>query len=196
MNRATALSRNASCDRRQREGPMKLSTFNIQHSTRRKASILALLCAAVIAVFVLLPRGSALELYTTPPLDSKGTRIQLLIPRGWRLEMTRDSPAHTSFKWLPQPFPTWYPTWLTDALHDPHGNIWVQLSWTTIASGATSRITFGDFHVPLRAYGESGNEEGRGAWDTGYCVSDYDRPLSDWLREQSATIDSSITIVP
>src|SRR5437660_315061 len=67
----------------QREGPVNPSTIIHQHSTRRKGAILALLCAAVIAVFVLIPRGPTLELYTTPPLDSKGTRIQLLIPRGW-----------------------------------------------------------------------------------------------------------------
>src|SRR5947209_7193011 len=50
--------------------------------TRFRRFLPVILVAVGIAAFVLWPRP-ALQLYTTPPLDSKGTRIQLLIPRGW-----------------------------------------------------------------------------------------------------------------
>ena len=84
----------------------------MRRKTRFIRWIPVILVAGGIAAFVLWPRP-ALELYTTPPLDSKGTRIQLLIPRGWRTDylvasgpMEWDGPAVTSrpnvwAQWLP-----------------------------------------------------------------------------------------------
>jgi len=88
------------------------STAIHRPSTRRRWLALILIVMG-IAAFVLWPRP-ALELYTTPPLDSKGTRIQLLIPRGWylksygRLDSIDSGYADFSMAQLK----TWYPEWI------------------------------------------------------------------------------------
>ena len=55
----------------------------------RPIGIALILVAGGIAAFVLWPRP-ALVPYTSPPLDSKGTRIRLLIPRGWQPSIEGD----------------------------------------------------------------------------------------------------------
>src|SRR5438874_2604737 len=81
--------------------------------------IAVILVVGGIAAFALWSRP-ALELYTTPPLDSKGTRIQLLIPRGWHKgppgPMARFRIENYALLLADKSEP-WYPRWVQRLLH-------------------------------------------------------------------------------
>jgi len=69
-----------------------------------------MLAVVGIAAFALWPRPDLVP-YTTPPLDSKGTRIQLLIPRGWLPDASTNAPKLPEIRLIEIRELDWLPDW-------------------------------------------------------------------------------------
>ena len=86
------------------------------------AWIVALLVVGVLGVLLALSR-SPLERYVSPPLDAQGTRLELLIPRGWEREELLADSNHMSdtleVGFSPRVQHGWFAAWF-ERLFRPH----------------------------------------------------------------------------
>jgi hypothetical protein len=88
---------------------------------RRYAVLPVVLPALLVTMWLHLDRRPEMSRYISPRLDTRGTRIELLVPYGWRLdqdasvyllpgtETTLQLGAPDSFGWLPRPLRDWLP---------------------------------------------------------------------------------------
>ena len=91
--------------------------------------------------------GPALVLYTTPPLDSKGTRIQLLIPHGWKRSYLSRAGAEAIDDGRSMP---WLPDWANNLIsHD--GLILIGWSTSTDTVPDTPDYFYGEWPAVFRA---------------------------------------------
>src|SRR5438445_6850921 len=99
-----------------------------------------LLIAGGIGTFIFWPRRELVP-YTTPPLDSKGTRLRLLVPRGWSLSWVNPGDHFCNVMIQPTVEKSWLPAWAEKVL-DRRGNTWsqIELNWTHYASESYDRI--------------------------------------------------------
>jgi hypothetical protein len=109
--------------------------------------------------------------YVTQPLDACGTRISLLVPRGWHLRFSPVKPLTATIAWLefdpPEPA-LWMPNWARQWMHIRRENGGLYIAYERTYSGS-----FGQDIGPIVSRGRYSSTRSRavpgiGSWTATY----------------------------
>jgi hypothetical protein len=160
--------------------------------SRKRVAVALITTLSVAAVLLTLSARPELERYTTPPLDARGTRIELLVPTGWvpyTQELGPRSDNSNMLHIITRKAPDWMPVWLRPFLHhEEYG--YVAVTWSARQhSGMPKSWTHSVRHERQKDRFDiqaGGSAAGRGEWSVTYCRDNRDT----FERTQRAVVKS------